>query len=98
MQYQIGKKVIIRTYSAGVWFGTLAEKDGKEVVLNDARRMWYWKAKESISLSGVAVHGITDESRIAPALSNAWMEAIEILPLTDDAIKSIEEAPDAKAR
>ena len=27
----IGEAVIIRTYSAGVWFGTLAEKEGNEV-------------------------------------------------------------------
>lgn len=98
MDFQMGKKVIIRTYTAGVWFGTLSEKDGKEVILNNARRMWYWKAKESISLSGVAVHGITGDSRIAPAIEGVWLEAIEILPLTVEAITSIEEAPDAEAR
>ena len=37
-QHMIGKQVIVRTYSAGVHFGRLVERDGKEVVLNDARR------------------------------------------------------------
>lgn len=98
LQYQIGEKVIIRTYSAGVWYGTLSQKEGKEVVLTDARRLWRWWAAESISLSGVAVYGIKqDKSQIAPKIDGVWLEAIEILPTTKDAQKSIEGAKDAKA-
>lgn len=36
----IGKKVIIRADRAGVFFGTLKEKNGSEVVLTDCRRLW----------------------------------------------------------
>src|SRR3990167_5936522 len=87
--FQIGKKVIIRTYSAGVWFGTLLEKSGNEVVLKDARRMWRWWTKESISLSAVANFGINqDKSKIAPAVSLVWIKAIEIIPATQESIKS----------
>lgn len=42
--YAIGKEVIIRTYSAGVWFGVLKQKAGNEVILTKARRMWKWWA------------------------------------------------------
>lgn len=38
--YAIGKEVIIRTYSAGVWFGVLKQKAGNEVILTKARRMY----------------------------------------------------------
>ena len=94
----IGEKVIIRTYSAGVWFGTLAEKSGKEVILTDARRMWKWWAAESISLSGCALYGIKrEESKIVPPVSKVWLEAIEIIPCTDVAIQSIGGAPHVKA-
>ena len=94
----IGDKVIIRTYSAGVWFGTLKEKSGNEVILKNARRMWRWWAKESISLSGVANHGIKqDKSKIAPAVESIWLEAVEIIPCTKESIESIEGAKDAKA-
>lgn len=97
--YAIGKKVIIRTYSAGVWFGTLSQKSGNEVILKDARRLWRWHAAESISLSAVAVHGINqDKSSIAPSLEMIWLEAIEIIPTTDKASKTIEGAKDAKAQ
>lgn len=43
----IGKKVIIRTYSAGVWFGELEQKAGKEVILKNARRLWKWWASKN---------------------------------------------------
>ena len=36
--FAIGQEVIIRTYSAGVWFGRLKEKSGNEVILTEARR------------------------------------------------------------
>lgn len=95
----IGQKVIIRTYSAGVHFGTLAEKEGKEVILHNSRRMWYWHAAKSISLSGVAVHGINQaKSKICPVVPNLWLEAVEIIPCSDEAIKSIEGAKDVEAQ
>lgn len=99
LKQQIGEKVIIRTYSAGVWFGELEEKEGNEVYLKKARRMWRWWAKESISLSGVAKHGIKeDKSQIAPAVDRVWLEAIEILSLTQTAIESIESVKNAEAQ
>ena len=88
--FAIGQEVIIRTYSAGVWFGRLKEKAGKEVILTEARRMWRWWAKESISLSGVALHGIKQEkSRIAGAVESVWLEVIEIIPVSGYAAESI---------
>ena len=88
--FVIGQEVIIRTYSAGVWFGRLKEKAGNEVILTEARRMWRWWAKESISLSGVALHGIKQEkSRIAGAIDSVWLQAIEIIPISGSAAESI---------
>ena len=88
--FAIGQEVIIRTYSAGVWFGRLKEKAGNEVILTEARRMWRWWAKESISLSGVALYGIKQEkSRIAGAIDFVWLQAIEIIPISGEAAESI---------
>ena len=99
INFAIGRKVIIRTYSAGVWFGLLSKKAGNEVILTDARRLWQWQAKQSISLSAVARFGIDeDRSRIAPAVESVWLEAIEIIPVTSDAEISIEGAKDAIAK
>lgn len=95
----IGKQVIIRTYSAGVWFGVLSEKSGNEVIISSARRMWRWFAAESISLSAVALHGIKeDNSQIAEAVPFVWLEAIEIIPCSEKAAAQIVGAKNAKAQ
>lgn len=95
----VGEKVIVRTYSAGNWFGTLSVKDGKEVILKDARRLWYWKAAKEISLSAVALYGIDQkESKIVAPVEKVWLEAIEIMPCTKEAIKLIEGAKNEQAR
>ena len=95
--YVIGQEVIIRTYSAGSWFGRLKEKSGDEVILTEARRMWRWWAKESISLSGVALYGINQEkSRIAGAIDSVWLQAIEIIPISGTAAESIRTAQETE--
>ena len=95
----LGQKVIVRTYSAGVWFGTLSEKSGDEVVLTKARRMWLWKAKEGISLSACALYGVdTDNSKIVEAVSSVWLQAIEIIPCSQTAIASLERAKSVQAQ
>ena len=94
----LGKKCVVRTYSAGVWFGEVAEKSGNEVILKNARRIWYWHAAESISLSAVALYGINqDKSKIVAAVPAVWLEAIELIPASDKAIADIEGAPNVKA-
>jgi hypothetical protein len=94
----IGKKVIIRTFSAGVHYGELAEKDGKEVILKNARRLWYWKTTNGgISLSEVANAGVHKDSKVCAPVDAIWLEAVEIIPCTKEAIKSIEAANEHKA-
>jgi len=80
----VGLWVIVRTYSAGVWFGHLAQKSGNEVILTDARRMYRWWCAESISISAVAIFGIDEEkSKIVQAVPEVWLEAIEIIPCAE---------------
>ena len=94
----IGKKCVVRTYSAGVWFGEIAEKSGNEVIIKNARRMWEWWAAEGISLSAVALHGVKrDQSKIVEPVPTVWLEAIELIPASDKAIASIEGAPNVQA-
>ena len=94
----VGKKCVIRTYSAGVWFGEIAVKSGNEVIVKNARRMWKWWAEEGISLSSVALHGVKrDQSKIVESVPAVWLEAIELIPASDKAIASIECAPNVEA-
>lgn len=94
----IGLKCIVRTYSAGVWFGEVIEKIGAEVILKDARRLWSWKTNFGISLSAVSVYGINHlESKVATRVPMVWLEATEIIPASELAIESISTSPEAKA-
>lgn len=92
--YLIGKDVLVRTYSAGVFVGTLKSRDGKEVVMTDARRIWYWSG--AASLSQLASEGTKDPGgcKFPRPVSNVLLtEVIEIIPLTEEARRSIDAVP-----
>ena len=94
----VGQKVIIRTYSAGCWFGVLTEKSSNEVILSTARRMHRWQTLDGISLSAIALHGTDHKnSKICEPVDSVWLEAVEIIPCSGKAIESLEGAPNVKA-
>jgi hypothetical protein len=69
--------VIVRTYSAGVHCGELVERNGKEVLLANARRIWSWEG--AASLSEIAVRGAGAGSKLpVPVASIVLTEAIEV--------------------
>ena len=87
----IGKKVIVRCNRAGVFFGKLAQRDGQEVELKNARRLWYWNG--AASLSQMAAEGVkkpNDCKFTIPVESIVLLEAIEIIPCTVEVIDNIE--------
>jgi hypothetical protein len=87
----IGTYSIIRTYTAGVWFGKVLSKKDNEIILGEARRLYYWKtSNKGISLSEVAIHGLHSDSKVCEAVAKIWLQPIEIIPCTDDAIKNIQ--------
>jgi len=86
----IGKKVIVRTYSAGVFYGTLLSKKGKEVIIKDAIRIYYWEG--ACSLSQLAVDGtkLPENCKFAVPVEKNTVEYIEIITCSELAQKSIE--------
>lgn len=94
MGFEPGTHVIARTYSAGVFAGTLKSRDGKEAVLTGARRIWYWDG--AASLSELATYGTSKPSGCrfpTPVAEVLLTEVIEIIPTTEAARKSIDEVP-----
>jgi hypothetical protein len=90
----IGKYVIVRTYSAGCFAGTLERREGKEVEMKDARRLWYWNG--AASLSQLAQSGTTSPNTCKfpePVSAIVLTEAIEILAVTPKAQAIIESVP-----
>lgn len=85
---------IVRTYSAGVFAGTLVKRKGKEGVVKNARRIWYWDG--AASLSQLAMEGTKspDNCKFAMEVDEVVLtEIIEILPCRPIAEKSIKSVP-----
>jgi hypothetical protein len=86
--------VIVRTHSAGVFAGNLLSRKGKEVVLTNARRLWYWIG--AASLSELAVRGTSQPNgcKFPVAVPRVELtEAIEILGVSAKAEASIKGVP-----
>ncbi len=91
---KIGDYVIVRTYSAGVFAGTMVSRDGKEVVLSNARRIWRWEG--AATLSELAHRGTSkpNECKFPIEVSEILLtEVIEILSVSETAQQSIKEVP-----
>lgn len=88
-----GKFYIIRTYSAGVWFGNIEKLENTIAIVTNARRLWQWAG--AASLSQLATEGtkspsgckftvtITDEEGVY------LPQVIEVLPCTNAAVENI---------
>lgn len=86
----MGKKpfVVVRTYSAGVHVGTLEDREGKEVQLVNARRLWSWEG--AFTLNAVASHGVGKGSRLSvPVRSIILTEAIEVIECSAEAAANL---------
>ena len=87
---KLGKYVIVRTYSAGVFAGNLESRKGKEVVLLNARRLWSWQG--AASLSELAMRGTSKPMQCkfpCEVFRVELTEAIEILDVSKSAEASI---------
>jgi hypothetical protein len=87
------KNYIIRTHSAGVWFGKVKELKGSNAVITDARRLWYWSG--AASLSQLAVEGTKRPEQCKFTLTITDKEGvylpqvIEVLPCSENATINI---------
>lgn len=86
-----GKYVIVRCHDAGVHAGVLEANEGREAVLLESRRLWYWKpANGQKFLSGVAVAGLHKDSKLGAELPRLHLtETCEIIECTSEAAASI---------
>ena len=87
----IGEYVIVRCVNSGVHAGILQNYNGTEVKLTESRRLWRWvSGGNTLSLSGVATHGLADGSKIPPVVDKIILtDACEIMETTQAAAKSI---------
>jgi hypothetical protein len=93
MKINPNKFYIVRTYSAGVFFGNIKSLQGTECVVTNCRRLWAWSG--AASLSQLAIDGtknpsgckftmtVTDEDGVY------LPQTVEVIPCTDKSVSSI---------
>ena len=89
---------IVRTYSAGVFAGYIKSRNGKEAVILNARKLWYWDG--AATLNQLAVEGVSKpETCKFPCETDITelTEVIEIIPCREKARMSIASVPIWKA-
>lgn len=88
------KYCVVRTYSAGVHIGYVAEfgeKHPQHAKLINSRRLHYWGG--AASLSQVALDGVNDSSRIAMELPEIELtDVIEVIPCSEYAAEFFKKA------
>lgn len=93
MENYIGRKCIVRCYSAGVFFGEVKEvtsdANGLNVRLANARKVWYWDGAAAVEQ--LSQDGCKDSSKITVAVPELVVaNAVQIIPCSDKAIKNLE--------
>lgn len=88
------QKFVVRGDRSGVFYGEIAGRDGREVTIENCRRLWYWDG--AASLSQLAVEGVKKPNNCkftvtVPSLT--ILDAIEIIPCSAMAIANIEGVP-----
>lgn len=84
----INNKCLVRSYDAGVYFGTVTAVDGETVRIENVRNIWHWEGASC--LSQIANDGISD-GRVSQIVSTMVLNrCCQIIPCTDKAIKNLE--------
>lgn len=85
----LNKKCLVRSYDAGVYFGTVVEVNGETVKIENVRNIWNWVGASC--LSQIANDGIRD-GKVSPVVSSMVLNrCCQIIPCTEKAIKNLEE-------
>lgn len=82
---------MVRTQNAGVFAGYIEKREGSEVKLRNARRIWYWEG--AATLSQLAMQGTSKPEACkfpCEVMEVTLLGVIEIIPCTTQAKESIE--------
>ena len=85
------QKFIVRCDRAGVFYGEIEERNGREIKMRNVRNLWYWDG--AATLLQLAAEGTTSSDNCKFTMtvdSLEVLDAIEVIPCTDRAIESIE--------
>ena len=82
--------VIIRGDRSGVFAGYLESRKGQEVILKNARRIWYWDGASSLSQLAMEGTSKPENCKFPCEVKKVQiLDAIEVIDCTEKARKSI---------
>ena len=82
---------IIRCEKSGVFAGYIKQRNGTEVTILQARRIFYWSGAASLSQLAIDGTGKPSECKFPEEVSEITvLDAIELLNVTEKAKKSID--------
>lgn len=88
------KYCIVRTYSAGVFAGYIEYRKDQEVVLREARRIWYWEGAATLSQLAQSGTSLPEKCKFPEPVDRITvLGTIEILDCTEKAKASIDSVP-----
>jgi hypothetical protein len=94
MKLKVGTNVLIRGDRSGVFIGEFQSLKGTQVVLRNCRRLWRWYGAQCCS--DLAQSGTLSPEKCKfpePTDFHLILDAIEIIPMTPQAWKSLTEVP-----
>jgi hypothetical protein len=97
LMFEQGTYVIVRAYQAGVVAGEFQSIDGSQVVLKNARRIYYWDG--AATLHGLAIYGPSKPQNCKfPGKVDkvAILDACEVIECSAKGRKAIEAVPEWK--
>jgi len=91
--------VIVRGRDCGVHAGEFVSRKGREVVLRNSRRIWYWSG--AASLSELAVHGAknVEACKFGVVIPGdiELLDACEVIPCAAGGAEMIRSCPEWRA-
>lgn len=90
MEVKNNQMYVVRCAQAGVFFGQIKERNGDEVTMTNARKLWYWNgacAVEQLAVDGTKKPG---DCKFTVMVSEMVLTGvIQILTCTDKATESL---------
>jgi hypothetical protein len=84
------KIVLVRGVNSGVHFGELISREGQEVTLKNARRVWYWEGANALDQLAMEGSAKPERCKITVVVDEILiLDAIEIIPLTERAFANL---------
>ena len=85
------QKFIVRCDRAGVFYGEIASRNGREVEMTNVRQLWYWDGAATLmQLAQDGTRAPRNCKFTVEVESLQVLDAIEIIPCTEKAIEAID--------